>query len=75
MLLPFVLFDGLRYTIATSVMCFFDVLRDLWRSIFHRAEDEDWSYCPSVAVMIVGLNEGDTIKHALESVYATYPRM
>jgi hypothetical protein len=56
-------------------MCFFDVLRDLWRSIFHRAEDEDWSYCPSVAVMIVGLNEGDTIKHALESVYATYPRM
>ncbi len=75
MLLPFVLFDGLRYTIATSVMCFFDVLRDLWRSIFHRAEDEDWSYCPSVAVMIVGLNEGDTIKHALESVYDTYPRM
>jgi cellulose synthase/poly-beta-1,6-N-acetylglucosamine synthase-like glycosyltransferase len=56
-------------------MCFFDVLRDLWRSIFRRAEDEDWSYCPSVAVMIVGLNEGDTIKHALESVYDTYPRM
>ena len=36
---------------------------------------EDWSYCPSVAVMIVGLNEGDTIQHALESVYGTYPRM
>jgi cellulose synthase/poly-beta-1,6-N-acetylglucosamine synthase-like glycosyltransferase len=25
--------------------------------------------------MIVGLNEGDTIRHALESVYDTYPRM
>jgi len=25
--------------------------------------------------MIVGLNEGDTIAHALESVYGTYPKM
>ena len=37
-------------------------------------EEEDW-YCPTVAVMIVGLNEGDTIKSALESVYGTYPKM
>ena len=56
-------------------MCLFDLLRDSWRWLTVGPVEEDWSYCPSVAVMIVGLNEGDTIKHALASVYDTYPRM
>lgn len=75
MLLPFLLFDGLRYTIFTGLMCLYDAIVESWRWLIGYEEEEDWSYCPSVAVMIVGLNEGDTIKHALESVYGTYPRM
>ncbi len=80
MLIPFVIFDGARYTLALGLMVFYDSVRDSCRNIknfiFPALEEErDWSYCPSVAVMIVGLNEGDTIKHALESVYDTYPRM
>ena len=75
MLLPFLLFDGLRYTITTGVMCTYDCLRDTCRWLLGRDQTEDWSYCPSVAVMIVGLNEGDSIERALHSVYGTYPRL
>jgi cellulose synthase/poly-beta-1,6-N-acetylglucosamine synthase-like glycosyltransferase len=76
MMLPFLLFDGTRYTFATGVMLVYDALRASIGSIFGKTEaEEDWSYCPTVAVMIVGLNEGDTIKSALESVYDTYPKM
>lgn len=75
MLIPFLLFDGLRYTAVNGTMCLFDMLRDSWRWLTVGPVEEDWSYCPSVAVMIVGLNEGDTIQHALASVYDTYPRL
>jgi cellulose synthase/poly-beta-1,6-N-acetylglucosamine synthase-like glycosyltransferase len=76
LLLPFLLFDGTRYTIATAMMLFYDALVSSAKFVFGIKEnEEDWSYCPSVAVMIVGLNEGETIQSALESVYDTYPRM
>ena len=75
MIVPFVLFDGVRYTIAMALMCLYDCLRDCWRTLTRSHPEKSWDYCPSVAVMIVGLNEADTIEHALESVYGTYPRM
>lgn len=74
MFLPFMLFDGMRYTFAMACMTFFDVIRDSFRWFFPKPEFSN-DYCPSVAVMIVGLNEGDTIEHALDSIYGTYPRM
>ena len=56
-------------------MVLYDALIGVWELITGvEEEEEDW-YCPTVAVMIVGLNEGDTIAHALESVYGTYPKM
>lgn len=38
-------------------------------------QPRNYDYCPSVAVMIVGLNEGETIEHALRSIYGTYPNL
>ena len=73
-MVPFLIFDGVRYSIATGVMVLYDALIGVWNTLTGQTEEEDW-YCPSVAVMIVGLNEGDTIRHALESVYGTYPNM
>ena len=75
MFLPFILFDGLRYTGALGAMVVFDYVRDAFRWLTGRENLRDFSYCPSVAVMIVGLNEGDTIEQALESIYGTYPRL
>ncbi len=71
----FMLFDGLRYTLLQCGMLVFDSLRDSCHWLMGAEQQSDFSYCPSVAVMIVGLNEGDTIQHALESLYGTYPRM
>ncbi len=39
------------------------------------AQPRNYDYCPSVAVMIVGLNEAATIEHALRSIYGTYPNL
>jgi len=72
MLVPFLIFDGVRYGIATGVMVLYDALVDIWKTIFG-IEEDDW-YCPTVAVMIVGLNEGDTIAQPLESVYTAHIR-
>ncbi len=73
--LPFILFDGLRYTVTMSGMVLLDYCRDTFRSIVGPAKTQEFDYCPSVAVMIVGLNEGDTIECALQSIYGTYPRL
>ena len=73
-MVPFLIFDGVRYSIATGAMVLYDALIGVCNTLTGQTEEEDW-YCPSVAVMIVGLNEGDTIRHALESVYGTYPNM
>lgn len=75
MFLPFIIFDGMRYTVTLGLMVIYDFLRDCWRWLIGYEKMTDYSYCPSVAVMIVGLNEGDTIEHALASIYGTYPRM
>jgi len=75
MFAAFLLLDGLRYTVLLGAMAFWDCLMDTWRWMKGETREPDFSYCPSVAVMIVGLNEGDTIQHALESIYGTYPRM
>ena len=53
MFVPFLVFDGTRYTIATAVMCIYDALCAVWRSMTGSEAVEDWDYCPSVAVMIV----------------------
>lgn len=43
--------------------------------LFGTNQPRTYDYCPSVAVMIVGLNEGETIEHALRSIYGTYPNL
>ena len=75
MLLPLLLLDGIRYTASNVLMCLWDLVTDaarLWRC------PQAWSqsdYLPNIAVLIVGLNEGDTIEHTLRSIYGTYPKM
>ncbi len=73
--LPFLLFDGMRYTFLMSGMAIVDCVRDSFRWLFGGTAETNCRYCPSVAVIIVGFNEGDTIQHALSSIYGTYPRM
>lgn len=74
-LLPFLLCDCLRYTILPGLLASWDLLMALAGRPFRFRTRADCPYQPSVAVMIVGLNEGDTIEHTLRSIYGSYPRL
>ena len=73
-MIPFLIFDGVRYSIATGAMVLYDALIGVWNTLTGQTEEEDW-YCPSVAVMIVGLNEGCLLYTSPSPRDATLSRM
>lgn len=73
-LLPILLFDAPRYAIGSLLMCLADMVVDSWKWI-SGFQEKPYDYCPSVCVILAGLNEADTIGHTLESIWGTYPRM
>jgi cellulose synthase/poly-beta-1,6-N-acetylglucosamine synthase-like glycosyltransferase len=75
MLLPLFVLDGLRY-VGGGLGCFVvDLTTDLWNAIFPPPPKEAYPYCPSVCVILAGLNEADTIGDTLATVWGSYPRM
>ncbi|MEQ1827866.1 MAG: glycosyltransferase [Pirellula sp.] len=76
LILPLALFDGLRYWLTALCVWFVDFASRCWslrrvpKSTVTRSR-----YCPSVSIVIAGLNEGDTIRRTLERVWGTYPKM
>ena len=67
--------DAPRYVLSTVGMCLWDWTRDVWRFVTGRPENNDYTYCPSVCVILVGHNEAETIGAALPSIWGTYPRL
>ena len=72
LLLPLLLIDLPRYSLGLSLMCLWDMFREL---ISGGDEARAYEFCPSVSLVIAGLNEGDTIGQTLASIWGTYPRM
>lgn len=73
LLSPLLFFDGLRYTGAALVCWLTDLLRDFLSP--PETSPETYPYCPSVCVVLAGLNEADSIADTLHSVWGSYPRM
>lgn len=74
--LPLLCFDGVRYCFASVAMCLWDACTSLTSQTRSPSEGaEDGSYCPSVCVILAGLNEAETIVSTLESVWGSYPRL
>lgn len=75
LLSPILLLDAPRYAFG-SVMVW---LWDLWErvSAWWRGEslEPTYDHCPSVCVVVAGLNEAATLGATLNSVYGIYPRM
>jgi cellulose synthase/poly-beta-1,6-N-acetylglucosamine synthase-like glycosyltransferase len=67
-----VLVDGPRYGLSQILMCLFDFVRDLFRN---PNPSDPYPYCPSVCVVLAGLNESATLGATLRSLWGTYPRM
>ena len=83
MLIGLVLLDGPRYCACTVLTCLYDWCADLVRTPARicrggtsqtRSEGE-YSHCPSICVVIAGLNEGDSIASTVDSIIGSYPRL
>ena len=72
---PLLLFDGVRYSLGAAIMFLCDFIRDLWRALWGAEEPQQYNHCPTICVVVAGLNEADTIGHTLESMWGTYPYM
>ena len=75
LLLGMSLLDGPRYCVATALTCIYDWVFGIWRSLFSKQPEADFSHCTSVCVMVVGLNEGSGLGATIESIIGTYPRL
>lgn len=73
-LLPIFLIDAPRYAVGSLIMCLGDMCKDFANKFLGRTE-EPYDHCPSVCVILAGLNEADTVGHTLESIWGSYPRM
>ncbi len=76
LVLPVLMLDGLRYSCLALIVWFDDFLRDGWQ-YFRSPSNDDAShdYCPSISLIIAGLNEGESIRGTLDRLPGTYPRM
>ncbi len=72
MTLPLACVDGLRYCVASVMMCLWDAGRELLRLPRCGAAGAEPGYAPSVCVVLAGLNEADTVAATLTSVWNSY---
>ncbi len=74
LLLPLLLLDAPRYAGGSIFLWIMDAVGDLVCWSPGRVETGQFDYCPTVCVVIAGLNEADTVGHTLNSVWGSYPR-
>jgi cellulose synthase/poly-beta-1,6-N-acetylglucosamine synthase-like glycosyltransferase len=69
------LVDGQRYALSKIVLCLWDCGRGAWRWLWGKSGAGEFTYCPSVGLILAGYNEAETIGATLESVWGSYPRL
>lgn len=67
--------DGTRYALCTGCMATFDLAHWCVNWLRGVRPPDRYSHCPTVCVLLVGHNEGDTIEEALSSMWGRYPRL
>jgi cellulose synthase/poly-beta-1,6-N-acetylglucosamine synthase-like glycosyltransferase len=75
LLVPLLFVDMPRYTIGLTGMCVWDFVRSSLASLAGQGETTSYDHCPSISLVIAGLNEAATIGQTLESIWGAYPRM
>ncbi len=74
--MPLLIFDGVRYCLTTFCVWFYDKLTTC---IPGRLPTESTppatGYCPSVSLILAGLNEGASLNATLEKLWGSYPRL
>ncbi|MCA9263757.1 MAG: glycosyltransferase family 2 protein, partial [Planctomycetales bacterium] len=69
------LFDAPRYLIGSMLVWYIDA----WTSInpFRQRTvgTDGFTYCPSICVIVAGLNEARSLRRGLSAIWGTYPRL
>jgi poly-beta-1,6-N-acetyl-D-glucosamine synthase len=73
-LLGLLLTDVPRYALTKLALCLWDLLKAAWRWQAG-APAATFKHCPSVAVIVAGHNEEETIEATLASLWGSYPRL
>ncbi len=74
LLCPLLLLDSARYLLASLAMWMVDLWEDsmAW---FRGDEEVPYGYCPSVCLVVAGLNEAEGLERGLSNVWGSYPRL
>lgn len=75
LLAPLLLLDAPRYAFGTLAVWLWDAGGELVRTIQGKPATEAFRHCPSVCVVVAGLNESRTVEATLRSVWGSYPRL
>lgn len=75
MLVGMIVLDGPRYCVTTTLIVLYDWITDAYRALIGKPDPAEFTHCPSVCAMIVGMNEGESLPATLQSLLGTYPRL
>ena len=75
LLLGTMLVDAPRYTLARVAMFVYDFIRDTCLTLRGIDEQAEFTFCPSVCVILAGYNEADSVGWSIESLIGQYPRL
>ncbi len=75
LLAPLVVMDITRYVAGSIYLFACDMASEIGRALGICRPEADFDYCPSVCVVVAGLNEAATIEATLHSLWDTYPAM
>lgn len=76
LILPLALFDGLRYWCTAVCIWLCDLAGRIW-SLFNQSQSHEspTRYCPSISIVVAGLNEGENLVETLGRLWGSYPKM
>jgi poly-beta-1,6-N-acetyl-D-glucosamine synthase len=74
LLCPIFLFDAPRYLVGSLAMWIWDLVQETLFPVRGK-ESPSFDYCPSVCVVVAGLNEADGLERGLSNIWGSYPRL
>jgi biofilm PGA synthesis N-glycosyltransferase PgaC len=74
LLCPIFLFDTPRYLFGSLAMWIWDFIQEALVPVRGK-ELLSFDYCPSVCVVVAGLNEADGLERGLANIWGSYPRL
>lgn len=70
---PLLFFDSARYALSGLLLWVVDATNDAYQWLRGNRTPTPYEYCPTVCVVIAGLNEAAGLEHSLSNIWGSYP--